>query len=66
MSKFAHFDPTAAAPAPVIGWYDTAALAYPNLPAESELIPVNDSQWAEHFSNPSGWFVREGNLASPE
>jgi hypothetical protein len=66
MSRFAHFDPSAVAPAPVIGWYDTNSLAYPNLPAESGLVAVTDAQWALHFSNPSGWFVKDGKLIDLE
>ena len=44
MTQYAQFNP-ALSPAPVIGWYDTGALNYPNLPPASDLFAVTPSQW---------------------
>jgi hypothetical protein len=64
MPQFAHYDHAKAAPSPVIGWYDTDALTYPNLPASSDLLEVTTEQWSAHMTNPSGWAVSNGALVS--
>jgi hypothetical protein len=66
MPRFAQYDPKAEQPAPVIGWYDTDILDYPNLPGEKELIQMTDSQWAKHFNSPNGWNVNNGKLIDPK
>lgn len=63
--QYAQFDPEAAAPHAVIGWYDTQVFNYPNLPAGNALVPVTAAQWAAHFDNPNGWTVDSGQLISP-
>lgn len=66
MTRYAHYDPLHASPAPVTGWYDAEALRYPQLPAASELVQVTDAQWAQHFANPNGWTVVDGQLTAPK
>lgn len=63
MPQFAHFDHTVADPKPVIGWFDTDLLDYPNLPAAADLLQVTAAQWAARMANPSGWVVSGGALA---
>ena len=58
MSKFAQFDSTAAAPQPVIGWYDTDLLNYPSLPPATDLLELSDAQWSARNETP---FV-DGNI----
>jgi hypothetical protein len=55
MPRFAHFDPTAAAPRQVIGWYDTDALHYPNPPGADALAPLTDEQWDQRLTG--SWAV---------
>lgn len=64
MPKYAGFDPTAADPKPVQGWYDTDALRYPNLPALSSLLVLSDDQWGQHFADSNAWAVQGGELVS--
>lgn len=45
MPKYAHFDHTAPTPQPVLGWYDTDALDYPNLPPPADMLPMSEDQW---------------------
>jgi hypothetical protein len=59
--KYAQYNP-ALSPARVIGWYDTGARHYPNLPPAGELLAVSDAQWTARLSNPSGWAVQAGAL----
>lgn len=66
MPKYAQFDATAPSPSPVLGWFDTDILHYPNLPGLSSLIELTDTQWAVHFNEPSGWSVKDGVLTPPE
>ncbi len=61
MSKFAQFDPTATAPQPVIGWYNTDLLTYPNLPATANLLELTQAQWDGRFATP---FVQAGALVA--
>ena len=60
MPQYAFFDATVAAPSPVIGWYDTKVLHYPNLPAAANLLPVTPDQWAARLSGL--WAVSAGTL----
>ena len=66
MTKYAQFDANAPSPSPVLGWFDTDIFHYPNLPEPSELIELNDTEWALHFNEPSGWSVKDGSLIPPE
>lgn len=66
MTRYAQFDPSVKAPSPVIGWYDTTILDYPNLPDASSLVQVDDSDWALHFGSLNGWAVVDGKLIAPE
>ena len=62
MPKYAQYNPSLAAPSPVIGWYDTDNYAYPNLPGASDLLEITNTQWQARLSNPSGWAVSNGVL----
>lgn len=64
MTQYAYFDSNAAAPSRVLGWYDTDALHYPNLPPASDLFEVTAAEWAARLSNPSGWAVSNGALVA--
>ena len=64
MPQFAHFDPTATAPQPVTGWFDTDLIRYPTMPPAAELLAVSSDQWQQRLANPSGWVVQNGALAS--
>lgn len=66
MPRYAQYDPAGLSPVPVTGWYDTDILEYPNLPAASDLIEVDASNWALHFNGPGGWFVEGAKLIAPD
>jgi len=51
MTRFAEYDPEAPSPQPVMGWYDTGILYYPNLPPLDHLVEATDEQWTGHFYN---------------
>lgn len=61
MTQYAQYNPAVASPSPVVGWYDTEMLHYPNLP-KAGLIEVTSAQWQQHFADPSGWVVNNGAL----
>ena len=63
MPKFALFAP-ATDPAPVLGWYDTDALTYDNLPASSDLLELTDAEWEARLTDPAGWAVSGGKLVA--
>ena len=63
MPKFATFV-SATDPAPVLGWYDTDALTYDNLPAASNLLELTDAEWDARLANPAGWAVSGGKLVA--
>ncbi|MCQ8240509.1 hypothetical protein [Rhizosaccharibacter radicis] len=60
MPRYAHFDHTAPAPAPVLGWYDADALSYPILPPEADLLEVADADWEARMPGP--FAVQDGKL----
>lgn len=62
MPQYAQYDPSVAAPSPVIGWYNTDARKYPNLPPASDLLTLTANEWAVHYNNPDGWAVSGGAL----
>jgi hypothetical protein len=62
MTQYAQYNPAAPSPSPVIGWYDTVAFNYPNLPPATSLIAVTAAQWVAHYTNPNGWVVNKGQL----
>jgi hypothetical protein len=64
MPKYAQYDPSVVAPAPVIGWYDTDILQYPNLPAASDLLELSEVQWEGRTAGPSCWAVSAGDLVA--
>ena len=57
---FAHFDHNATGPTRVEGWYDTTAFEYPNMPANADLLPLTDAQWAVRLNGQ--WAVDGGAL----
>lgn len=61
MPKYAQFDPSVPAPQPVIGWYDTDAFDYPNLPAAANLLELTQEQWDARLITP---FVKNGALVA--
>lgn len=64
MTQFAQYNPNVPSPSPVIGWYDTGAFTYSSLPPADELFALTETQWDDHFANPSGWAIIGGGLAS--
>ena len=62
MPKYAQFDRSLAAPSPVIGWYNTDARAYPNLPPMTDLVEVPADIWGAHYANTNGYAVSAGVL----
>jgi len=60
MSFYAHFDPKIPDPKPVIGWYDTSAMRYPNLPPPEEMLELSPEDWAQRMSGQ--WAVVGGRL----
>ncbi len=64
MPQYAEFDSTAPSPSPVIGWYDTDALVYPNLPPPQNLFQLTSEQWDAHITTPSNWAIDSGALVT--
>lgn len=64
MAQYAYYNPAIPAPSPVIGWFDTGVLAYPNLPAPSDLLTMTPTEWEARLANPSGWAVSNGALVA--
>ncbi len=62
MAYFAQYDPSAITPAKIIGWYNTGAHSYPNLPSASNLLEISEAEWRTHYANPDGWAVSAGKL----
>lgn len=48
MPQYANYDPTVAAPSPVLGWYDTGV--HQNLPPASNLLELTPAQWAARLT----------------
>ena len=66
MPKYAQFDPQAASPARVKGWFDTDAMSYTNLPPGEEMMEVNETVWQAHFANATEWAVFDGKTGTIE
>lgn len=64
MPQYAQIDPAAVDPKPVIGWYDTDAETYPELPPKKALVAITADQYAGRTMNPAGWMVVAGVLTS--
>lgn len=62
MTQYAQFDSTIASPSPVIGWYDTGVLTYPNLPSSSDLLELTSDEWNDRLTG--FWAVSDGKLVS--
>ena len=65
MAQYAQFNPSDALPQAIVGWYDTDVFDYLHLPPASELVEMTDAQWEQHFINPNGWTVVNGQLTAP-
>ena len=64
MPQYAQYDPSVAAPSPVIGWYNTDARKYPKLPPASDLVEVPADIWTAHYGNTNGYAVSAGALVA--
>jgi len=64
MAYYAQFDPSIASPAPVIGWYNTTARKYPNLPPATDLLEITEADWLAHYANADAWAVSNGALVA--
>lgn len=62
MPQYAQYDSTVADLSPVLGWYDTDAISYPNLPASADLLEVSSDQWASRMPGP--FAVQSGQLVA--
>lgn len=62
MTQYAYFDSTQSPPSPVLGWYDTAALSYPSLPSQSDLLELTSVQWSARLTG--SWAVASGALVT--
>lgn len=60
--QYAYFDSTTPSPSPVLGWYDTDALDYPNLPNEADLLVTTSDQWTARMTG--RWAVSDGALVA--
>lgn len=60
---YASYDTTATQPTAVTGWYDVWGMSNTaNVPAASDMLPLNASQWAAR--TPSGFGILSGALVS--
>jgi hypothetical protein len=62
MTQYAYYDPTVGPPSPVIGWYDTSAFMYPNMPPITRLLAVSQAQWAARMTGQ--WAVNNRSLVA--
>lgn len=62
MTQYAAYDSTASQPTPVLGWYDTAVVQYPNLPGSDSLLELTSDQWTARLPGP--WAVQNGALVA--
>ena len=64
MPKYAQYNPAAAAaaPAPVLGWWDTDSFQHLALPPQADLLTLSEEEWAAHFSG--NWAVSGGALVA--
>lgn len=60
MTQFAYFDSTVTQSSPVLGWYDTGIVSYPQLPLQADLLVVTSEQWDARMHNL--WAVSDGIL----
>ena len=61
MPQYASFDPNVSDPSPVIGWYDTDILNYPNLNYDN-MISMTESEWNGRMTG--SWAVSAGALVA--
>lgn len=66
MTKYAQYNPNAAQPAPVIGWFDTDMFDYAQLPGPEQLVEITDEQWDDRMDRPSEWAIDNGQLVRAE
>jgi hypothetical protein len=60
MTQYAYFNSAVSAPSPVLGWYDTGAFTYTNLPASTDLLVLTSAQWTARLNGL--WAVSNGTL----
>jgi hypothetical protein len=60
--QYACYDSSVSGPSPVIGWFDTSALLYPNLPPRDNLLSMTQSQWDARLTGL--WAVSGGVLVA--
>lgn len=51
MTQYVSFDSSKPDPKPIIGWWDTSFIDYPNLPPASDLLEVTPAQWTQHMAD---------------
>lgn len=63
---YAHYDPTAQQPAPVIGWYDMWGYSsLDGMPPLSELLPLSADFWQKHITEPqTSQAVQDGTIVA--
>ncbi|MDT3721406.1 phage tail assembly chaperone [Pseudomonas oryzihabitans] len=57
--RYAHFDPISRA---ILGWLDTEAFSYPELPPQEQLIEVSDTDW--DLRTGDCWYLDTGDLVT--
>ena len=69
MAQYVSFNSSLPSPQPILGWYDTGAIPYANLPPVAASLPagflaVTAAQWAQHLADlrVSSWSVVNGEL----
>lgn len=62
MTIFAHFDHTATAPSPVLGFYDSVVSPPPSSVSTADLLQITQSEWSQALSGL--WGVQNGQLVS--
>ena len=61
MPKYARFDSAAPGSTPVLGWYDTDLLHYPELPPDADMLALSDDAWEARMGG--AWVVENHALA---
>lgn len=63
MPKYAYYDHTQQQPTPVLGWFDTDILHYPNLPDKADLLEIiSQGAWDNRFD--ATQYVQNGSLTT--
>lgn len=64
MTQYVYFNSSSKDPKPIIGWFDTEVVDYPNLPPNDSLLEVTEDQWTQHMSDLKGehFTIQNGSL----